>query len=221
MKKILKNILIFVSYFFYNITFKTILFFFNINYNSFNINQKIIYTVVTGIIYLLILVLLYKKELKEELKDFKINHRKYLSKNVLIYILGVLLMGLTNVILNAITKHNLSTNESLIREYIDKYPLYMAFSTVIFAPISEELIFRKSIKNIFKNKYLFIIISGLIFGILHIQNFGDINDILFSIAYIIMGIDFAYIYSRTNNIFTTMTFHICHNLILFIIQLLL
>ena len=221
MKKITKNILIFISYFFYNLIFNDILLCFNINYKSFNTNQKIIYMIVTSLIYLLIIIFLYRKELKEEIKDFKINHRKYISKNILIYLAGVLLMGLTNTILTSITRNDLSTNESLIREYIDKYPLYMAFSTVIFAPISEELIFRKSIKNIFKNKYLFIIISGLIFGVLHIQNFGDINDILFSIAYIIMGLDFAYIYSRTNNIFTTMTFHICHNLILFIIQLLL
>ncbi len=127
-------------------------------------------------------------------------------------------MALLNTLLSKITGQDYSSNESLIREYIDKYPLYMFFSSVIFAPAIEELLFRKSIKNIFKNKYLFIIISGILFGISHVTNFRDINELLFSIPYIIMGIDFAYIYHKTNNIFTTMTFHLGHNLILLIIR---
>ena len=128
-------------------------------------------------------------------------------------------MGISNIILTKITNYNLAGNEMQVREYINKYPLYMIYSSIIFAPLIEELIFRKTIKKIFKYKYLFIIISGLIFGILHISNFKDINEILFSIPYIIMGIDFAYIYYKTDNIFTTISFHLLHNLVLLIIQL--
>lgn len=220
MKKITKNILIFLSYFVYNIIFRDILLLFNVSYYFFDEKQKILYSVISTAIYLLIVIFLYRKELKEEILDFKENYKKYLSKNILIYLAGILLMGLTNIILTKITGSSLSGNEAIIRERIVKYPIYTAISAVLLAPIVEELIFRKSLKNIFKFKYLFIIISGLIFGILHIQNFSDMNEILYSIAYIIMGLDFAYIYSRTNNIFTTMTFHLCHNLVLFIIQLL-
>ena len=45
-----------------------------------------------------------------------------------------------------------------------------------------------------------------------------INEILMGIPYIIMGLDFAYIYAKTKNIFTTMTLHSIHNLTLLIIQ---
>ena len=95
----------------------------------------------------------------------------------------------------------------------------MSIISVITAPIIEEFIFRKSFKNIFKLKYLFIIISGFIFGILHVADFSNISQILLGIPYILMGIDFAYIYYKTDNLFVTLTFHSAHNLVLLIIQL--
>ena len=218
MKKIIKNILIFISYFIYSYAFKLLAYSFNINYYALDIKNRIIFTLITSMIYLLIIIFLYRKELKEELKDFKF---EYIYKNIIFYFIGIVLMALINTLLTKLTNQHLSGNEIQIREYINKYPIYMIFSTVIFAPIIEELMFRKSLKNIFKFKYLFIILSGLIFGIAHITNFKDVNELLFSIPYIIMGIDFAYIYYRTNNIFTTITFHLCHNLILLIIQIIL
>jgi len=220
MKKILKNILIFISYFIFDITIKAIISLLGINYMSFNYDQKMLTTFIISIFYLLIILFLYRKELFIDLKDFKNNYKKYISKYIIIYLIGVLLMIIGNTIISKITNQSLSGNEIEIRERITNYPLIMIFSTIIYAPIIEEIIFRKSIKNIFKNKYLFIIISGLIFGILHITNFKDLNEILYSIPYIIIGLDFAYIYYKTNNIFTTITFHFCHNLILLIIQLL-
>lgn len=219
MKKIIKNILVFLSYFIYDSFFKSILLFFNINYNNLDTNYKVLISMILNIIYIIILILIYKNELKEEFKLFKEKYKEYLSKYLIIYLLGILLMIISNIILSNITNQSLSGNEIKIRDYINKYPLYMIFSSVLFAPIIEEFIFRKSLKNIFKYKYLFIFISGLIFGILHISNFNNLNEILFSIPYIIMGIDFAYIYYKTNNIFTTLTLHSCHNLILLLIQL--
>ena len=128
-------------------------------------------------------------------------------------------MAFSNIILQYITKLELSGNEENIRLLIKKYPLYIAFSSIIYAPFVEEIVFRKIIKNIIDKKYIFIVLSGLVFGALHISDYSNINQILMGIPYIIMGIDFAYIYYKTNNIFTTMTFHLCHNLILFLLQL--
>ena len=220
MKRILKYLLVFISYFIYDIIIKYIAHLFNINYYNLDIKNKIIFTIISSVLYLLAIIIFYRKELLEEIKDFKNNYKKYLSSTIFIYIVGVLLMIITNLILSKLTNCSLSGNEIKVREYIQKFPIYMIYSSIIFAPFVEELIFRKTIRKIFNNKYLFIIISGIIFGILHISNFKDPNEIIFSISYIIMGIDFAYIYYKTNNIFTTITFHLCHNLILLIIQLL-
>lgn len=219
MNKVIKSILIIISYFIYDLLFKAILYAFNINFYTLNTNHKVIVTIIINVIYMLLLIFIYRKELLEELKDFKRNYKKYLSNNILIYLLGIAIMFIINLILNRITNKTLSGNEEIVRLLIKEFPIYMFFSTVIYAPLVEELIFRKTVRKIFKNKNLFIIACGLVFGALHISNYSDINEILYSIPYIIMGMDFAYIYYKTDNIFTTITFHLCHNLILLIIQL--
>lgn len=218
MKKIIKNILIFISYFIFSYFVIALLQEFNFDITKLSFNKRIIVLGIIDFIYIILMLFIYRKEIIIDIKDFKKNYKEYLSKYVLVYMVGVILMGIINIILTKITKIELSGNEEGIRILIKEVPLYMFFSTVIYAPIIEELIFRKSIRNIFKNKYIFIIISGVIFGVLHISDFSNINEILFGIPYIIMGIDFAYIYYKTNNIFTTMSFHMIHNLLLITIQ---
>ena len=219
MKKTLKNILIFISYFIYEAIFYIILNSFNIKYSNLSMKDNITLSIIFDSIYILFLIFIYRKELKEELKDFKTNYKKYIPFSIILYVIGLSLMFISNLILIKITNYNTSGNEELIRKYIQEFPLIVSIKILI-APIIEEFIFRKSTKNIFKNKYVYIILSGFIFGILHISNYSDINEILFSIPYILMGFVFAYICYKTNNIFNTLSLHFSHNLVLLIIQLL-
>ena len=57
-------------------------------------------------------------------------------------------MIVSNCIISIILGNQLAANEKAVRELIDTYPIYMAFQLMIYAPITEELVFRKSIKNI-------------------------------------------------------------------------
>lgn len=220
MKKIIKNLLILLSYFLYEAIVLIIINALDIDVSKLNFIQKNIYLFVIDIIYLVSLVFIYRKELKEDFKDFKENGAGYIFKYAPLYLLGVILMGITNALLVKVTGMEMSTNEQNVRTLIKYYPLYMSFSSVMYAPIVEELIFRKSIKNLFNDNILFVLMSGLIFGLIHVVGTGNegINEILMGIPYIIMGLDFAYIYAKTKNIFTTMTLHSIHNLTLLIIQ---
>lgn len=220
MKNITKYILLFLSYFFYEFIIITILALFNINYFTLNNMTRLYITCITNALYMIFLIFMYKKEFKEDVDDFKKNYKTYLLKYIGFYILGIFLMFLCNLLVGHFIGTSISNNEVELRKLIDNYPVFMFLSTCIYAPFIEEMIFRKTIKKIIINKYAFIIISGLIFGALHITDFTDYKQLLLSIGYIVMGIDFAYIYHKTNNIFTTMSFHFIHNLILFIIQIL-
>ena len=211
-KVILINLLVFIFYFIYTITPALIIYFFNIKFS--NDLQKEIYYILTAVIYMLIIILIYKKELLLDIKNIKI---KNFIKYIPIYLIGIVFMSLSNALVYKITNMQISENESAIREYIKLFPIYMSFSTVIFSPFIEEITFRKVFRNIINNKYIFIIISGVIFGLIHTNSF-KVNDLFSSIPYIIMGIDFAYIYYKSDNIFTTIAFHSMHNLILLIIQ---
>ncbi len=212
LKNTLLNITIFISYFIFIYVPYIVVIMFDIKDNF---NRSICLTIVS-LFYLLFLLYIYRKELKNDISKFNI---KLLTKYIPIYIIGILLMGISNHIISNITNMNISTNEENVRELIKMIPIYMCFSVIIYSPFVEEVIFRKSLKNIFKNKYLFIILSGIIFGIVHMSfNDFNINEFLMIIPYMIMGFDFAYIYEKSNCIFTTMALHSIHNFILLIIQ---
>ena len=126
----------------------------------------------------------------------------------------------SNLIIMIFTKGNISENEETVRTLIDSYPLYMAFNVMIYAPITEEIVFRKSIKDICPNSNISILLSGLIFGGLHVISSLDTPlGFLHLIPYCSLGFLFAYLYKKTDNIFSTITAHSIHNTFAILIYL--
>ena len=98
----------------------------------------------------------------------------------------------------------------------------MFISAVFIAPVLEELTFRQAFRNIFSNDKVFIIMSGLIFGGLHVV--GNVNspvDLLYLIPYCTPGFVFAYIMAKTDNVFVSMGLHFLHNGVMISLQILL
>ena len=214
--KIIKNILMFLSYFVYEYIALFIVLLFGVKLNT-NLSKSI-YLIASSLIYLIFVLFMYRKELINDLKSFKF---KTIFKYIPIYLLGILLMIGLNTIIYKITNTTISGNEESIRKSIKLFPIYMCFSTVIYAPLVEEIIFRKTFKNIIKNGTIFILVSGIVFGLIHISYSDNMfNELLITVPYMIMGFDFAYIYHKSNNIFTTITIHSLHNLVLLMIQFL-
>lgn len=219
MKKVIINIVVFLSYFIYEQIIIGVLEALGINFSNMDVIKKILILVCVDVSYIFTLIFIYKKELKIDLKDCKANYTKHFKKYVSYYMLGAILMGLSNLILQKLTNTEMSGNQAGIVKLMESYPVYIAFLSVIYAPIVEEIIFRKTIRNIFKDDLAFVIISGVIFGVIHISDYTSIKEILLGIPYIIMGLDFSYIYYKTRNIFITMSFHALHNLLLLIVYL--
>ena len=94
------------------------------------------------------------------------------------------------------------------------------FSTCFYAPFIEETIFRRGIKDIISQdenkkitRWIYIIISGFMFAFMHV--FGTANnsfDYLYIFPYMSLGITFAYIYDKTDNLFSTIVLHSFHNI---------
>lgn len=225
MNKIIKNICIFMSYFVYDLIFTLILIgiisllkLINIDIN--NMLFKQIFLGISETIYITFILFIYRKEYIEDLTKLKEKNISFFLKYIPLYVLGVFLMMVANIIIFKLTNVEMSQNEQSVREMLRQMPIYMSISICIFAPILEEAIFRKSIRNIFKNPIIFILISSIAFGLIHVigdENFGIIS-IINSIPYMIMGFDFAYIYYKSDNIFTTMFLHSMHNLLLLVLQ---
>ena len=220
-KAVIKNVFMFCFYFIYEIIPLYILKLFNIDSSSLSSLNKNIYLISTSIIYLVFIIFMYKDELKIDFNKLKGKFIDNIVKYIPYYIVGVLLMAISNIIISKFTNVNLSENEINVRNYIQLFPIYMTFSTVIYAPIVEEITFRKTFRNIINNKFLFIILSGVVFGVVHLSSPSSINDYLMIIPYILMGITLSYIYYKSDNILTTISLHSMHNLILLIFQFIL
>lgn len=196
-----------------------ILYYTKIDITKMSITAKSIYLITCELFIMIIIGIINIKKLKKDIKDIIKNFEEYYTKYLKVYILTLGIMIISNLIINSITQ-SIATNEEIIRSTLTKAPIYMYFSAVIFAPFTEEMVFRQAIKNIIPNKYAFIITSGLIFGGLHV--IGDIHslyDLLYIIPYSAPGIAFAYMLEKTDNIFVSMGIHFFHNGLLMTIQL--
>ena len=192
-----------------------------IDYEELSSIYKIIFLLGCDLSFIGVLFKFYGKTIK---KDFKKFFNKKILKNIKLsfdyWIIGLIIMVVSNFIIAIITNGTLASNEEAVRELIDKVPLYMAFQVMIYAPLTEELIFRKSIRDCVKNKYLYILISGFIFGGLHvISSLGNMIDLLYLIPYCSLGFVFAALYYKTNNIFSTIVAHSFHNSLALILYL--
>lgn len=183
---------------------------------------KVFYLIMYSVLTASLIMIIYNKKLSKDFKDMKKNSIKYFNKYIKYWLIGLFIMMISNLFINLIVTNDIPSNEQAIRETFNISPLYIFFSAVIYAPIVEELIFRQSIKNIFNNKWLFIIISGLLFGSMHVfGDFKNITDLLYIIPYSTPGIIFAYMLEDSDNICVPMSFHFIHNGILISLQFIL
>jgi membrane protease YdiL (CAAX protease family) len=101
--------------------------------------------------------------------------------------------------------------------YYAYFKNFFDFSSLQYASEASEYLVD-SIKN--SPKWVFIITSGIVFGLLHvITSFDYLYDLLYIIPYSSLGIAFALIYYRTNNVFSSIFVHALHNTILVILNI--
>lgn len=208
-KFILTIIIFFCSAFFQLIPVKL----FNIN----NITPKIqiLLTLFSNMMNILFLVIMYYKDLKEDFKVFLENKKEMLEEGFKIWVIGLVLMAGSNVVINLFSPNKIAGNEEAIRSLITAAPYIMLFNTSILAPLIEEITFRKAFRDIIDTKWLFVIISGVVFGGLHvITSIRNVYDFLYLLPYCSLGIALSYMYAKTKNIFVSISMHALHNFLI-------
>ena len=222
MKNKLLNILKSIGIILLMLTFTSIFFLiFNIDITNLTEKKYIFYLTLSNIILIGIYFLIYRKTIIKDFKDYIKDFGNNFTIGIKYWLIGFIIMVVSNLIITFILKKGLAGNEEEVRGYIDSFPLFMIFNTVIYAPITEELTFRKSIKDAANNKWIYVLISGLVFGGLHIISYiTNWTDLIYLIPYSSLGIAFALLYHKTDNIFSTITMHAMHNLLAIIVYLL-
>ena len=175
----------------------------------------VILSAFSSIILLAILLFIYRKDIKKEFSTFKKNLSKNLEVGFKYWCFGLLGMALSNIIIGLVFSNGQANNEEAVQSMITALPWLMLINAGVIAPIVEELVFRKSIKGIFKNKWFYIGTSGLLFGLAHVVGSIEVwTDWLFIIPYGSLGCAFAAAYHDTDTVFTPIAIHMIHNIVL-------
>lgn len=178
--------------------------------NSTNLFIANISSIFAEILVSTIFILIFRKTLIPDFYDFKNNGKKYIQNNYKYWIMGLGIMFISNIILNHYI--GIPVNEEINQNVLNVMPVYATITMVIIAPIVEELLTRVILKKHF-NIYIYSLLSGLIFGSLHLLSITSPIEMLYIIPYGVLGFFFAFMYSKSNNIWTNITFHSLHNFI--------
>ena len=213
-KKFIKYIIIMLIYFVSELVFIPLF-----DINNLTSKDECVLTLLSSILCSMILILIYRKDLIKDMKSFKKNYKTILKTSITYWLIGYLLLTVSTALVTNII-HYIGNNQSTLEGLINTNKLYMILSVTIFSPFVEEMIFRKSIRDFCKSDLLFMIISGLIFGYMHVMSETVLINYLLIIPYAIFGYIFAKAYVETDNIFTSIIMHMIHNTFAIVLLLL-
>lgn len=181
-------------------------------------NANIWLNFVVDLITALVAVIILRKFIKRQWKDFMNNK---LSIIVAGCFLGFFLNICANAIGSSIVKlfvdQSSSVNQQQVESLTKSIPAVMFFVTGFLAPIGEELIFRGVVFTGLRkyNRFLAYAVSAFLFGFIHVMNSvfaGNIFEMVQMIPYAFSGLVFAYIYERTDNIWASILTHMTNNI---------
>lgn len=186
----------------------------------------------TYIILATLLILYLKEDLKDDLEIFS---RKTDSENKIkpfiktVFIYFAIYYGLTLLssffisALNEWLSLGDSENQIFIEFSLEHAAIPMVIATALLGPLVEELIFRKTIFSLIKNKGIALCVSTLSFGCIHIissisSGYSIVELIVLTLPYLTAGLIFGYIYIKTQFNFLYVTIiHMLSNIIALIL----
>lgn len=211
---LLKTIIVFIVYLFYT---KFISAFFNM----IGLTDSIMQMFIADLLFLIGIILVYKDSIKQGFLDFKNNYKTskkitvVLKWTVIIFVVNMLMGMLTELFFpNAVAGGD--DNANAIYSLFDISSIYTIFKTMIFAVIAEELVFKKTIRDVFKNNILFVIISGLIYVMMNFA-YTDLTQSYIwmdMLGYFMFAVITSIAYIKNNdNIFIVMMIKFLYNLL--------
>ena len=194
---------------------------FNIDVESLSMTQTYMLSIFAYALIDLILFYMYRKDLKENFQRFKKNFWENSDLAMKCWIVGLGIMMIANLSIMIFTPSKGANNEQDVDAIIKAVPVLAFFMTTVFAPFTEEMAFRKAFYDVLKNnKILYILVSGITFGALHVVfNITSVFDYLYIIPYSALGLSFAFMDAKSDNIFPSIMVHTIHNGVLTLLQI--
>ncbi|VEU80701.1 CPBP family intramembrane glutamic endopeptidase [Haploplasma axanthum] len=199
------------------------------NYTNF---QSSLILFFSYIIVFIPLIIINRRSIKDDFIYLEKEHHpalgKILSSFAYMFAFSIVLGLLSTLFKSLFNLSGDSANQDAIVELLtSKGGIFVVVTTVILAPVVEELVFRKSIFGLIKNQKVALIVSATTFGLIHVltellnlATTGGFNltglatVFTFSISYVGMGIFLSYWYYKNNkNIALLISMHALSNLL--------
>jgi len=160
-------------------------------------------------ILFLVFIFMYRKTIADCFRSLD----KKLCK--LIAIGASITLAVNIVIGMVLTFFNVSNeNQELLNTIFKEYPLISFIGFALMAPFVEEVVFRKGFSDIFRNNTVFVIVSSLLFGLIH-------GFSLAALLYVALGVCLSVLFIKMNkNIVAIAMVHILNNLIATLLMML-
>ena len=195
---------------------------------KFNTITPTVFNFLMHLLFLAIIILIFKDDLILGFKKLKNSKKKSRFEIILYFLVFIGIMVLSNILISIITNvlgmnFIQDSSNDIISKVFNIIPygtLFVCFLTIIFYPLVEELIFRKSLRPALKNNVLFIIITSLLSWYFQVTLLNPhISEFILAIQTLLNSVFAAIIYVRTNNILYTISSRMLYNLFICIIQL--
>lgn len=206
--KVLKTVVIFLLYFVYSLYLKGIL-------EALGIS-KILAMFISDMIFAILIVYLYRKNLKEDWDHLKKNYKiSKIIKTVFIWFIAIFLV---NILMGAITEMlfpNLGADDNTTALY-NLSKGYTIFKALIFSTLAEELLFREAISDAIENPVALVLTSAVIYTAMNFIFSGIEGNFVWTdiIGYFIPALLFSLAYIKNGkNIILVMLIKFVYNLI--------
>lgn len=181
------------------------------------------------LIFLIIIIFIYHKDLKKYYKELKKDKKK--TKSLLLYFVIFFLIStvLSNIILNIVEQNtnidfNVDASSQTIFSLFKIFPtgtLFVVFFTCIFIPFVEELVFRKSLRDVINNNIMFIIVSSLISWYFQVSLLNpSLPEFILAISTLLNSIFASFIFIKKDNILYSILPRMMYNIVICLIQFL-
>ncbi|QVK20197.1 CPBP family intramembrane metalloprotease [Mycoplasmatota bacterium] len=192
-------------------------------YKSFDLiliknNVEILSNISAYLIIAISFLVMLKETLQQEVKFFK----KRMIKNLLYIVIFFMILTLTFYfliyIMNLFFDIDTSINQKGLIELYKEGPIIFTITTIILVPFIEEVVFRGVMYNLFYqnfNKLIGIVLSSLIFGLLHVVR----GDFIYLPIYSILGAVLLLSYIKSNNLLVPILVHSLYNLFSILIMI--
>ncbi len=173
-------------------------------------------TLLFYMLFALLIIYLYKDTFKNDFKDLKENKKKHIKSILINVVLIFAVMIITNALIGILLDiKETSENDYSLLAMFKKSPIALILLTSVYYPVVEGVIFRKSVRDIIDNKWMFIMFSSVFYFFFNIAYTSlSLNSIITSLCYLFSMMILSNYYYKSNNFTASVIVMMIYNLII-------